>query len=101
MTRNKKLFRVLLLAVIIGFVTFCYLNTNYFIKEQEWKHRDGGSVGDWLEFDDSLLSIRGRTIYKNGAATGEVIVCLGKMLIIKETLTGEKGYYINKTSFRF
>lgn len=92
-----------MLIVIVSLVLIgCfYLNTNYFIRGQEWKHRDGGSVGDWIEFDDTLYAVRGRTIYKNNVATGKVVFCLGKMLIIKEIATGEKGYYINKTSFKF
>lgn len=92
-----------MLIVVLSFylIWVFYLNTNYFIRGQEWKHRDGGSVGDWIEFDDTLYSIRGRTIYKNKVATGKVIFCLGKMLIIKEIATQEKGYYINKTSFKF
>ena len=38
-------------------------------------------------------------IYKKEIAVGKVVFCLGKMLIIREISTGEKGYYINKTSF--
>ena len=92
----------MLIIFLSVFSIIClYLNTNYFISKQEWKHRDGGSIGDWIEFDDTLYSVKARTIYKNNVAIGKVVFCLGKMLIIKEIATGEKGYYINKTSFKF
>ena len=82
--------------IIIGIV---YLNTNHFIRKQEWKHRDGGSIGDWIEFDNTVYSVRGSTIYKNNIAAGKIVFCFGKMLIVKEIKNGEKGYYINKTNF--
>ena len=99
--RRKMIYRILIIilaGLIIGVV---YLNTNTFISKQQWKHRDGGSIGDWIEFDDSLYSIKGRTIFKNGTEAGKVLFCIGKMLIVKEIATGETGYYINKKSFRF
>ena len=82
--------------ILIGVV---YLNTNHFIRKQEWKHRDGGSIGDWIEFGNTVYSVRGRTIYKNDIAAGKIVFCFGKMLIVKEMKNGEKGYYINKTNF--
>ena len=97
--KRQIIFRILITALSIFFIVVFYLNSNYFIRKQEWKHRDGASVGDWIEFDDTYYSIKGKTIYKKSIAAGEVVFCFGKMLIIKEISTGEKGYYINKTSF--
>ena len=99
MKKKKIIFRILVVTVSLFFICGLYLNSNYFIKTQEWKHRDGGSVGDWVEFDNNFYSINKRTIYKKEIAVGKVVFCLGKMLIIREISTGEKGYYINKTSF--
>jgi len=98
MIKVSKLFIAILIVIAACAVL---LNTNFFIKTQEWKYRDGGSVGDWIEFDNVLYSLKGRTIYKKEIAAGKIIFCLGKMLIVKEIATGEKGYYINKTSFLF
>ena len=99
MKKKKIIFRILVVTVSLFFICGLYLNSNYFIKTQEWKHRDGGYVGDWVEFDNNFYSIKKRTIYKKEIAVGKVVFCLGKMLIIREISTGEKGYYINKTSF--
>jgi hypothetical protein len=101
MIKRKITLRILVTIIIIFLVGCFYLNTNLFIRGQEWKYRDGGSVGDWIKFDDKIYGVRGRTVYKNNIAMGKVIFCLGKMLIIKEIATGEKGYYINKTTFKF
>jgi hypothetical protein len=101
MRKKKILYRMLIVIVSAVIISFFYLNTNYFIRGQEWKHRDGSSVGDWIEFDDTLYAVRARTIYKKNAASAKVIFCFGKMLIIKQIATGEKGYYVNKTRFKF
>ena len=86
----------IIILILIGIV---YLNTNHFIRKQEWKHRDGGSIGDWIEFDNTVYSVRGRTIYKNDIAVGKIVFCFGKILMVKEIKNGEKGNYINKTNF--
>jgi hypothetical protein len=98
--KNKKvIFRILIAAISVFFLVVLFLNSNYFISKQEWKYRDGGSVGDWIEFDNTYYSLKGKTIYKKNTPAGKVVFCLGKMLIIKEISTGEKGFYINKTNF--
>ena len=99
MKKKNIIFQILIAAISAFFLVALFLNSNYFISKQEWKHRDGGSVGDWIKFDNTYYSLKGKTIYKKNIQAGKVVFCVGKMLIIKEIPTGEKGYYINKTSF--
>ncbi len=99
MAKKKIIFRILVVTGSLIFICCLYLNSNYFIRTQEWKHLDGGSVGDWIEFDNNFYAVKKKTIYKKNIAVGKVVFCLGKMLIIREIATGEKGYYINKTNF--
>ena len=99
MIKKKSIYRMLISIITLIIIGIVYLNTNHFIRKQEWKHRDGGSIGDWIEFDNTVYSVRGSTIYKNNIAAGKIVFCFGKMLIVKEIKNGEKGYYINKTNF--
>lgn len=101
MRAKPRIYKVLIVTLSLLLILCFYINTNHFITGQEWKHRNGVSIGDWIEFDKTLYSLKGRTIYKNRTATGKIVFCFGKMLIIKEIETGEKGYYINKTNFKF
>jgi len=98
---KSKTFKVLAGIISLFLLGLLYLNSDNFIRKQEWKHRNGGSIGDWIEFDDTFYAVKGRTIYKKHIAKGKVIFCVGKMLIVKEIATGETGYYINKTTFKF
>lgn len=72
-----------------------YFNSSFFIKNQQWKYKDGYHIGDWVKFSNE--SIDGRTIYKNNKPHIKILFCYGKTLIIKDIATGEKGYYSNKT----
>jgi hypothetical protein len=92
----KVLYQITIVVIVLFFIGIFYFNSNYFIIKQKWKHRDGASAGDWIEFDNTLYSLQARTIFKRNIATGKIVFCIGKMLIIKNILTGEKGYYINK-----
>lgn len=97
----KKISKLIIIIFAIIAIGCAYLNTNFYITKQEWKHRDGASVGDWIEFDNVFYSLKGRTIYKKDSVSGKIVFCFGKMLIVKEKTTGKKGYYINKTIFSF
>lgn len=81
--------------VLIG-VILLILNSNAFISKQTWKYRDGFHIGDWVGFDSDDMHLEGSSIIKNGQEVAKVKICLGKMLVIKDSKTGESGYYINK-----
>lgn len=99
MQKRKNRYRILLIVAGILLTGCLYLNTNYFIANQQWKHRDGESIGDWIEFDNTLYKVSGRTIYKNNIAAGKIVFCFGKMLIVKNITTGQTGNYTNKANF--
>lgn len=99
MKKKKIIFRITIATISVFFLAGLFFNSNYFIRKQEWKHRNGYSVGDWIEFDNTYYSLKEKNIYQKNIRAGKVVFCLGKMLIIREISTGEKGYYINKTSF--
>lgn len=93
---KKTLFRGLLMVVFIFLAIVFYVNTNFFIRNQGWKYRNGSTIGDWISFDNSFYSIKGRSIYRNNTRVGNIVFCQGNMLVILEARTKEKGYYINK-----
>lgn len=99
--RKTKLKRFLLLIGVLILIGVIYLNTNFYIEKQQWKHSDGVSVGDWIEFDNVFYKIEGRTILKKNEAVGNVVFCLGKTLIIKEYKSGNLGHYVNKSGFGY
>ena len=92
----KILKKCFLLGIVLIGVTFLFLNSNFFISRQAWKYRDGFHIGDWVEFNSNDIDIKGRNIIKKGKEVAKIKICLGKMLIIRDTKTGEAGYYINK-----
>ena len=64
MVKKKITLRILIITMSLFFIGGLYLNSNYFIGTQQWKHRDGGSVGDWIDFDNDIYSIKNRTVFK-------------------------------------
>lgn len=77
MKRKMKIFT----AIVFVFLCFLiYLNSNLFIKNQEWKYKKGFHLGDYLtnfESDNTFL-------------------CFGLVLIVKNPDKNEFGYYYNK-----
>ncbi|WCM43462.1 hypothetical protein MG290_07325 [Flavobacterium sp. CBA20B-1] len=76
----KRKLRIFIIFIISIFGVLIYLNSNKFIKNQEWKYQRGFNVGDYLvDFrDDSSF------------------LCFGIILIVKNHEDSELGYYYNK-----
>ena len=81
--------------VLIGII-FLVFNSNAFISKQTWKYRDGFHIGDWVGFDSDDFYLKGNSIIKNDRQIAKIKICLGKLLVIKDSKTGQSGYYINK-----
>ena len=82
--KKYSLLIILIFIIIIGYLI--YVNSNYYVKNNNWKYDDGYWIGDFLtnpEFDEN----KGRY---------EIYFCDGKHLIITNVNTKEKGYYVNK-----
>ena len=92
----KKMF-IKITVLVIGSlaILLIYFNSNFFICKQQWKYNDGYSIGDWLSLTDETIS--DGSIIKNDKVNVKVLFCFGKTLIIKESKSGEKGYYSNKS----
>lgn len=90
---NKRIFRLLLTVLGVLIICILFINSSYFIENQEWKYSNGTYIGDWLE--KSSFEIKDRIIYTcNGKA--EIVYSSGKKLIIENIETHEKGFYVNK-----
>ena len=92
----RKFKKIMLVVIAIVILFLVYLITNFYIIRQSWKYKEGAHVGDWIEFNKGNLQLKDRKIYKNGEQIGSIKFCLGKLLIIASSKTGESGYYINK-----
>jgi hypothetical protein len=93
----KKKYKILIIISAVLLIFIIYANTNRYIKNHQWKHRNGATIGDWIEFDNVYFGIDGRVIYKKNIPKGKVVFCFGKLLIIREISSGEIGYYISKS----
>lgn len=97
MRRMKKKYKVMLI-VLFWLLSVClYYNSGYYIRKHEWKHSQKSSFGDWIEFDNTLYSLKWRTVYKNDKAVGKIIFCFESYLIVyvSEDDVGI-GYYYKK-----
>lgn len=92
---KKNIIRIIILFITIIILTILYFNSNFFIRNQQWKYNEGSHIGDFVELNNQTL--RYRTIYKGNAAIAKVVFCFGKTLVIKDVKSGEKGYYSNKS----
>lgn len=89
----KKILTISLGILVVLFILLSYLNSNAYIKSNEWKYSYGYSVGDWLILDEN--SIVNDTLKGNGVNC-EIVFCYGKTLIIRDFVSGEEGYYTSK-----
>jgi len=91
---KERIFKLFLIIVAIVTTLVLYVNSSYYIENQDWKYADGTHIGDWL--GKSNFEIKGRIIYtSNGNA--KIIFSFGKNLIIENTETQVRGYYVNKS----
>ena len=94
------------MRVIISIISFAFLFIgckldNEHIQEHSWLYGSGYSVGDWLTFDDTGLSIRNDTLFKDDTPIG-VITNTTRGIIgdnefeLTSLQTGETGRYHEK-----
>lgn len=91
---KKLLLAVFGLIIVILSSAAIYFNSDNYIKNQEWKYAEGEHVGDRL--NKSSLTIKDGMIYTPGGKA-KILFCYGKGLIIKNSDTGRKGTYKNKS----
>jgi hypothetical protein len=98
--RLKKNLRLVAYFAVIVFITaiFILFPFPFKIKRGQWKHSDGYSAGDWIEFDTSnYYKIKNNTIYKKDSFIATVLIVSFGRMIIKNPDTNEKGYYVDKS----
>ena len=87
--------KIILLIICSLTIVLIYFNSNFFISKQQWKYNNGYSIGDWLNLSDE--TINNGSINRNDKVNVKILFCFGKILIIEESNSGEKGYYSNKS----
>jgi hypothetical protein len=75
--KTKIKYYLFLFAILLG--AFIYLNSNYYIKNQNWKYNKGYHIGDHINYKPE-----------------NTFLCLGQLLIIKNPEKFEFGYYCKK-----
>lgn len=78
------------------FVAYCYLSSIFAAHSNHfWKYGEGGDIGAYFEFDDSLYSLSWPIIYKNNERIGYIIVYLWYLdyLVIYSDKDKEFGLY--------
>ena len=94
MAKITKISIILLALFISSFVV--YYNSNFYIEKYQWKQSGGASIGDFLTFDDSFYTIKGRKVYTYSNDVGYIIFCSGKHLIVYSKNENDFGcYHIN------
>ena len=73
---KKNSIRITIVFIATIGLTFLYLNSNFFIRNQQWKYNDGSHIGDFVELNNQTL--RYRTVYKGNVAIAKVVFCFGK-----------------------
>ena len=94
--KKIKPYKILILFLVFVLIICIYNNSDYYIREHEWKNTHGATVGDWLEFNDSLYTIKDRKVYKNNFWVGNVVFCFESYLIVYSKNEKEFGYYYKK-----
>lgn len=92
---KRNIFKIFTLTIGIIVCFFLYVNSTYFIKNQNWKYSAGTNIGDWLE--NGSAKINNRTIIGH-RGNAKIVFCFGKKLIVENIQTGERGFYINKSN---
>ena len=91
---KKRIFKIL--SIIIGLVIILtiYINSESYIKNQDWKFAEGTHIGDWL--GKNKFEIKDGIIYSN-SGKAKIVFSLGLKLIIEDIETQQKGFYVNKS----
>ena len=90
---RKRIFKISLALIGIIIFSILYLNSSYYIENQNWKYSSGTHIGDW--FDESNLKVENGIVY-GSSGKAKVVFCYGFRLVIKDIETGEEGIYVNK-----
>ena len=91
---KKRVFKISSIISGILILATLYVNSTYYIENQDWKYSDGNYIGDWLAKGN--LKIEDRIIYAH-KGKAKIVFCFMGRLIIENIETGEKGTYINKS----
>lgn len=94
--RIKKKHKIVLILLFCILSVCVYYNTNFYIKKHGWKHSRKSSFGDWIEFNTSLYTLKGRTVYKGGVPVGKIIFCFESYLFVYVNEEESIGYYYKK-----
>ena len=94
--RIKKKNKILLIVLFCFLSVVVYYNTGYYIKKHEWKHSRNSSFGDWIEFNTTLYSLKGGTLYKDSRPVGKVVFCFESYLFVYVNKEKGIGYYYKK-----
>lgn len=94
MTKSSKLIALLFLTIMVFAISaMLYVNSTFYIANQQWKYSEGTWIGDWLVRND--FKIKNRTIItKQGKA--KIVYCFMGELIIENVLTSKRGVYCSK-----
>jgi len=90
---KNRVFKIFIASLLLFTGLTLYTNSSYYIQNQDWKYSNGTHIGDWLGKKD--FKIKDRVIYSNNE-DAKIVFSFGKGLIIKNTKTGERGFYVNK-----
>jgi hypothetical protein len=91
---KKRILKILSLIIGLVIILAIYFNSDSFIEKQDWKYSEGTHIGDWL--GKNQFEINDGIIYTN-SGNAKVIFSFGKKLIIENTKTQVRGYYVNKS----
>ncbi|MCK8482258.1 hypothetical protein [Psychroserpens algicola] len=91
---KKRIFNIL--GVIIGIVTIytLYINSSFYIENQDWKHGEGTHIGDWLGKNSFIVN---DGIIQTDIGKAKIIFSYGRKLIIESLDSKERGLYFNKS----
>jgi len=91
---KKRVFKILIVIIGLFIIGITYINSSFFIENQEWKYAEGTHIGDWL--NKTNTEVNDRIIYSyRGKA--KIVFSTGSSLIIENIETKERGLYINKS----
>ena len=60
---KKRIFKILVGIIGLVIILTIYLNSSFFIENQEWKYSEGTHIGDWLGKNE--FEIKDGIIYTN------------------------------------
>ncbi len=90
----KKVVKILIILIGIVVIYGFYINSENYIKSQDWKYGEGTHIGDWLRGNN--FEIKNRIIKTNRGAA-RIVFSYGRKLVIEHVETKERGWYFNKS----